>query len=238
MKGIVLAGGLGTRLYPSTHVINKHTLPVYDRPMFYWSLQTLIDSGLKDIAVVSGPPFGQQIRKLIEFFPKPKRVKLRYIVQPTPGGMPDAIARCKNIFKNNNIIVIAGDNYYNRDFTKEVLNFKKGAVSFLRKVQDPQRYGVPIFKNNKLIRIEEKPKKPKTNLVVTGPHLFDENVFDYIAILKPSARGELEISELNSLYIKNNTLKLIRRIDKWGDTGTYDSLLSVSILAKKYADKK
>lgn len=237
MKGILLAGGLGTRLYPATRVANKHTFLLYDRPMFFWPLKTLIDSGIKEITVVSGPPFGNQIKKLIGHYPKGKGIKIHYAWQSTPRGMPDAMAKAKRYCKNSNVVVIAGDNYYERDFKKEVESFKKGALSFLRKVKDPERYGVPVFKNKKLIGIEEKPKKPKTNWVITGPHLFDKNVFKYIKSLKPSARGELEITELNQIYLNNSSLKLAKRSDNWGDTGTFDSLLKTSLLAQKNVSK-
>lgn len=234
MKGIVLAGGLGTRLYPITKVLNKHILPLYDRPMFFWPLKNLIDSGITEIAVVSGPPFGIQVKKMIKDLPKVKNVKVHYIFQPKPSGMPDAISKCRKIFKGSDIIVIAGDNYYNSNFKKEVSTFTTGAISFVRKVKDPKRYGVPIYKNLKLIRIDEKPNNPKTNWVITGPHLFDKDVFKFIDTLKPSKRGELEIADLNTIYIKNNKLKLIKRNDLWGDSGTFDSLLEIATIAKNY----
>lgn len=238
MKGILLTAGLGTRLYPITRLVCKSALPVYDRPMFYWSLQTLIDSGVNDVAIVIGPPFGTQIKKIVKYFHRLSEVRIRFVVQHYPKGMPDAMDKCRNIFKGENIMVIAGDNYYDKDFKKEVLSFKKGAVSFLRRVKDPQRYGVPIFKNKKIIGIVEKPKNPTSNWAIIGPHIFDKNVFDYISTLKPSARGELEIQDLNNIYIKRKSLKLIKRRDKWGDAGTFDSLLYVGQIAKNSINKK
>lgn len=233
MKGIVLAGGLGTRLYPVTRVVNKHILPLYDRPMFFWGVQRLIESGINDIAIVSGPPFGNQIKNLIRFIPKKDSVKIRYINQSKPAGMPDAINKCKNIFKGSDIIVIAGDNYYQDNFRNVVKDFSEGAVSFLRKVPDPQRYGVPVYKDSRLVKIAEKPKKPLTNWVVTGPHIFDSKVFNHISILSPSKRGELEIAELNNIYLKQGKLILIKAKSLWGDTGTFESLLKVSLLVQK-----
>ena len=238
MKGILLAGGMGTRLYPITRILNKHILPLYDRPMFYWPLETLIKSGITEIAVISGPPFGRQVKQLIQYFPKEKGIKIHYVVQSKPAGMPDAIAKCKKLFNGFNVMVIAGDNYYDSDFKDIVDSFKGGAVSFLREVKDPERYGVPVYKNLKLIQINEKPRHSMTNWAVTGPHIFDKNVFEFIDTLKPSQRGELEISDLNTMYLKRRELKLIKRNEIWGDAGTLNSLLSLSMMAKKHVKKQ
>lgn len=225
MKGILLTAGLGTRLQPITYFINKNLLPVGDKPMFFRPLQTLINSGIKDIVIVIGPPHGNQIKKILEYSPFPKEINIAFANQPKPLGMPDAINKCERIVANDSIIVIAGDNIYGSNFLSEVNNFKGGALSFLRKVHDPQRFGVPVYDSKKqLIKIEEKPKHPITNWVVTGPHLFDNTVFNKISQLKLSARGELEISELNSLYIQENALSLTKRRDFWIDAGTFESL--------------
>lgn len=229
MKGIVLTAGIGTRLQPITYFLNKNLLPVDGQPMFFHPLQTLIDSGIKEIAIVIGPPHGNQIKKTLENSPFPKKINIVYINQPQPKGMADAIGRCKKFALNNNIIVIAGDNIYGSNFKDDVAKFKTGALSFLRKVSDPQRFGVPVYESkNKLIKIEEKPTHPATNWVVTGPHLYDNKVFDLISQLKLSARGELEISELNSLYIQKNALLLIKRVDFWIDAGTFESLIQAN----------
>lgn len=233
MKGIILAGGLGTRLYPLTKIMNKHVMVVYDRPMFFWPLQTIIKSGIKEIAVVSGPPHGHQVKKLISEFPLKSSIKIQFIAQPKPAGMPDAIYQCKAFAKDSSVIVSAADNIYGQSFSREVSDFDTGALSFLRKVADPERYAVPLYKNGKLKKIEEKPKKPRTSFAVTGPHIFDHTVFEKITKLRPSSRGELEISELYSLYIKENSLKLRKRNDFWLDVGTFDSLLTASIQLKK-----
>ena len=177
MKGILLAGGLGTRMYPITKEFNKHVLPIYDMPMFFWPLRTLIDSGIKEIAVISGPPHGKQVKNLISYFSSRQRLNIKYVNQPRPLGMPDGIYKCKNFVGKDSVIVSAADNIYGGNFKKEVKTFKDGALSFLRKVKDPQRYGVPVFERSKIIKIVEKPKKPKTNWVVTGPHFFDDKVF-------------------------------------------------------------
>lgn len=235
MKGIVLAAGLGTRLYPVTKVVNKHILPVYNLPMFFWPIKNLIDSGIKDIAVVSGPPFGKQIKKLINDFSKPSYVNIKYILQEKPFGMPDAINKCKNFAKKDSVIVFAGDNYYDNNFLKEIKIFRNGSISFLRKVKDPQRFGVPMYKSGKLIKIIEKPKKFISNWIISGPHLYDNNVFEHIKTLTPSKRNELEITELNNMYLNNGNLKLIKRFDYWNDLGTFKSLVETNkFLFKKY----
>ena len=232
MTGILLGGGFGTRLYPVTKVVNKHILPVYDRPMIYYPLQTLIDSGITKIVVICGKPFEKQIQTIIENFPDIKKIKYSYVSQPGPLGMADAIKRCKKIVLGDNIIVIAGDNIYRDDFKEEVKNFKKGALSFLRKVKDPKRFGVPIFKGKKLVKIEEKPANPQTNWVITGPHFFDTDVFKHLKTLKPSARGELEITDLNNLYVDQGLLNLKKRRDYWTDAGTFDALLAAGVKMK------
>lgn len=226
MKGIVLAGGLGTRLYPTTRVVNKHILPIGDKPMFYHPLLTLAASGIKKIAVVSGPPFGNQIKELLKYLPVDKDVHVTFIEQTKPAGMPDGILSCAGFIKDESVIVIAGDNLYGADFKKEVKDFRNGALSFLRKVGDAQRFGVAIYDvDGKLMGLIEKPENFKTEWAVSGPHLFDNQVFKLIKKLKPSTRGELEITDLNSEYAKMGLLKLIKRADYWQDMGTFNSLI-------------
>lgn len=225
MKGIVLTAGIGTRLYPITQFINKNLLPVGNKPMFLHPLQTLIDSGITEIAVVIGPPHGKQIKQILKDISLPKTVKIVCINQPEPKGMSDAIGRCRKFVNNHNVMVVGGDNIFGDNFIKEVATFMDGAISFLRNVPDPQRFGVPVYDDkNKLIKIEEKPKYPKTNWIVSGPIILDNKAFDFIDKLKPSPRGELEITDLYSFYIKDNKLRLIKRKDFWIDAGTFESL--------------
>lgn len=238
MIGILLGGGFGTRLYPITKVVNKHILPVYDRPMIYYPLQTLIDSGITKIVVICGKPFEKQIQIIIENFPGIEKIKYFYIYQPGPLGMADAIKRCKKVVGKNSVMVIAGDNIYGKSFQKEVGSFKKGALSFLRQVKDPSCFGVPVYQERKLVKIEEKPANPQTNWVVTGPHFFDNQVFKLIDTLRPSARGELEITDLNNKYIEQELLVLEKRRDWWIDAGTFDALLFASLKIKKGRSKK
>ena len=234
MKGIVLAGGLGTRLDPITRVVNKHVLPVGSKPMFFHPFQTLVASGIREIAVVSGPPYGAQVKELIKYLSLPLQIRVAFVKQTSPKGMPDAILKCKKFVGDDSVIVIAGDNIFGGNFKKEVGAFKKGAVSFLRKVNDPSRHGVPSYDGaGKLQGIIEKPKNPATNWVVCGPHIFDKMVFNHINKLKPSARGELEIAELNGLYIKLGLLKLVKKTDYWLDLGTFDSLVK----GNQYAER-
>lgn len=230
MKGIVLAGGLGTRLHPFTKILNKHVLPIQTKPMFFYPLQTLIDSSVKEIAVVSGPPFGYQVKELLKYFKTPKDTKIHFILQKKPTGMPDAINKCKKFIGNDSVIVVAGDNIFEGFYTKEVKSFKTGAVSFLRKVSDPTRFAVPKYdKSDRLVKIIEKPKKASSNLAITGPHIFDQNVFKFIKSIKPSKRGELEITDLLALYLNSNNLKLVKRDDYWLDVGTFEAFSKASL---------
>lgn len=229
MIGILLAGGRGTRLYPLTTVTNKMALPVYNRPMFFYPLKTLLDSNITKVIIVIEKVFGEQIKMLVNQFVSLSKMEISYVSQAQPLGMADAIRQNKKIVKNDSVIVIAGDNYFVGDFKTEIKNFQSGAVSFLRRCYDPGRYGVPVYdKWGKLAKIVEKPKKTVTNWVVTGPHLFDNNVFDFIEKLKPSARNELEITDLNNLYLKDSKLQLVKRTDYWTDMGTFDSLLKAA----------
>lgn len=232
MIGILLAAGAGTRLRPITKVCNKLILPVFNQPMIFYPLTTLLNSGIKEIAVVVST-HKEQIQEIIEEFPQYARLKISFVVQHKLLGMADAIRCTKSKVGGESIFVIAGDNLYQDDFKEEVRSFKNGALSFLRKVKDPHRFGVPVYKGKELVKIIEKPENPKTNWVVTGPHLFDSNVFSYIKALKPSSRGELEITDLNGQYIEKGLLKLKKRQDYWTDAGTFDSLLDASIKISK-----
>ncbi|HBC72872.1 MAG: Glucose-1-phosphate thymidylyltransferase [Candidatus Amesbacteria bacterium GW2011_GWB1_47_19] len=229
MKGIVLTGGTGTRLNPVTKAVNKHALLVWNLPMFFYPLHTIFSSGIKDIAVISGPPHGNQIRMLMNHIPAKWDVRLTYVEQPTPAGMSDAILRCRKFTQNQSIMVCAGDNYYENDFKSEVSAFATGAMSFLRKTSEFNRFAIPKYDSRgKLISIEEKAQKANSNLVVTGPHFYDNRVFDMIDKIRPSTRGELEITDLNNEYLKIGQLILLKKNDYWSDMGTFDSLLKTS----------
>ncbi len=243
MKGVVLAGGLGTRLYPLTYATNKHLLPIYNEPMVFYPIKTLVNAGVKEIlVVVSGPHAGHFIRVLKNG--KELGVKhLEYAYQEKPnGGIADALALAEDFADGGPITVILGDNTTDADISEEVKNFEKGALVFLKKVPDPQRFGVPRFNPNdrsKIIEIIEKPKNPPSNYAVTGVYIYDNKVFDYIKQCKPSWRGELEITDVNNFYIKAGELRWAELKGYWWDAGTVNTLLYANLYwAKKKGDKE
>ncbi|MAG59868.1 spore coat protein [Candidatus Woesebacteria bacterium] len=228
MKGIILAGGLGTRLYPLTHATNKHLLPIFDQPMVFYPIQTLVQAGIQDILIVtSGPHSGDFIRVLKNG--KELGVRhLEYAYQENPeGGIADALASAEDFADGEPIAVILGDNTTDADISQAVEKFRRGAVVFLKEVTDPERFGVPVFDRKdrkKIIRIEEKPKKPRSNFAVTGLYLFDNKVFGYVKSIKPSKRGQLEITDVNNCYIKASKLQWSELKGFWTDAGTFGSL--------------
>lgn len=237
MKGVILAGGLGTRLYPLTHVTNKHLLPVYDKPMIFYPIQTLVNAGIKDIMIVtSGPHVGHFLGVLRNG--KDLGVNhIEYAYQEKPdGGISDALATAESFADEGPVCVILGDNTTDADISKEVKNFQDGAMVFLKQVHDPERFGVAVFDESKnIIGIEEKPEEPKSNMAVTGLYIFDEKVFTYIKQLNPSDRGQLEVTDLNNIYIKENKLRWAELQGFWSDAGTFDSLYYAN---RFWAEKK
>jgi glucose-1-phosphate thymidylyltransferase len=231
MKGVVLAGGLGTRLYPLTHVTNKHLLPVYDRPMIYYPIQTLVKAGVTEILIVtSGPHVGHFLGVLKNG--KELGVKhLEYAYQEKPdGGIADALALAEDFADHENIAVILGDNTTDADISPQAKKFDEenhGAMVFLKEVDDPTRFGVPVFKADdkaKIIRIDEKPSEPMSNYAVTGLYMYDSRVFNIIKKIQPSLRGELEITAVNNAYIEENDLQWAALKGYWSDAGTFESL--------------
>lgn len=230
MKGVVLAGGLATRLYPLTYATNKHLLPVYDKPMIYYPIKTLVKAGINEVLVVtSGPHAGHFIQVLKngkEFGLK----HLEYAYQENPkGGIADALALAEDFAEGGSIITILGDNTTDANISNPVKKFKKGAVVFLKKVPDPQRFGVPSFDPKdptKIIEIIEKPKNPPSNYAVTGLYIYDNKVFDYVKKCDPNyiGRGELEITEVNNYYIKKGELTWSELKGYWLDAGTFETL--------------
>lgn len=225
MKGIILAGGTGSRLMPLTKVTNKHLLPVYNKPMIYYPLQTLIDAGIKEILIVSGPGHAGHFVNLLGSG-KEFGVKLSYEVQDEAGGIAQALGLAEDFADEENIAVILGDNIYEDKFNFS--DFKFGAVNFLKEVPDVQRFGVAEIKDGNIVSIEEKPKHPKSNYAITGLYLYDNEVFKIIKTLKPSARGELEITDVNNYYVKKGkmTAKFVEGF--WSDAGTFKSLIRAS----------
>ncbi len=233
MKGIVLAGGLGTRLRPLTLVTNKHLLPVYDKPMILYPIETLRRSGIREIMVVCGR---EHAGDFINFLGSGKEygVKLSYAVQDkNNGGIADALAYAEDFADKGNVAVILGDNIFENSFAMSVKKFKSGVRIFLKEVKDPQRYGVPVFEGKKIIKIEEKPEKPKSNFALTGFYLVDNNIFSFIKKLKPSKRGELEMTDAINHYGKTGKIDFSVVKGQWYDTGTIDSLLESAIQIKK-----
>ncbi len=242
MKGVILAGGRATRLMPVSKVTNKHLLPVYDQPMIYYPLKTLIKAGIKDILIISGAEHAGHFLNLLgsgaEF-----GVELTYRVQDQAGGIAHALALAERFVGDDQSAVILGDNIFSDNATvakaiKEFSKEEKGARIFLKKVTDAQRFGVATVKGVSITGIQEKPKKPKSNLAVTGLYLYDKQVFDVIRTLKPSGRGELEITDVNNFYIKQKTMGYQVLKGDWTDAGTFPSLLRANLLAARQATAK
>jgi len=232
MKGVVLAGGLGTRLYPLTFATNKHLLPIYNQPMVFYPIQTLVRAGIREVMVVtSGPHSGH----FIQVLKNGKELGLKHLEygyqNDAIGGIADALNICEDFADGGSLMVILGDNTTDANIRPAVRRFKDGAVIFLKKVPEPKRFGVPVFdkKNRKkIIKIEEKPRKPKSPFAVTGLYIYDNKVFDYIRKCKPSKRGQLEITDVNNLYVKAGTMRWEELKGFWSDAGTFDSLLRTS----------
>jgi glucose-1-phosphate thymidylyltransferase len=232
MKGIILAGGTGSRLYPLTKVTNKHLLPVYDKPMIYYPLQTLISAGITDIMIVSGRGHAGHFLELmgsgIEF-----GVSLTYEIQETAGGIAAALGLARHFAEDDAVTVILGDNIFEDSLQDAVRSFRSGARIFLKEVPDAHRFGVAEIEGDHIVSIEEKPKHPKSNLAVTGLYIYDTGVFDIIQELKPSKRGELEITDVNNEYIRNDNMTFSRLNGFWTDAGTFDSLLRAGLIVQQ-----
>lgn len=236
MKGVVLAGGLGSRLYPLTYATNKHLLPVYDQPMVYYPIQTLIGAGIHEIMVVTGGPHAGDFINVLKNGDKFGVSHLEYAFQEGEGGIADALRLAKSFSDGEPICVILGDNCTDADISESVQNFKSGATIFLKEVPDPQRFGCPEMDDKgNIINIIEKPKNPPTNYAVTGLYFYDKDVFDKIESIKPSDRGELEITDINNLYLKEGKLNWSLLKGYWRDAGTFATLFEAN---KYWADKK
>lgn len=238
MKGIILAGGTGSRLYPLTKVTNKHLLPVYDKPMIYYPLQTLLDAGIKDIMIVSGRGHAGHFLELLgsgtEF-----DARFTYEIQDEAGGIAQALGLAEDFADDSDVAVILGDNIFQDSVKDVVQSFSSGAHIFLKEVSDAERFGVAEVNksNGQVLCIEEKPDVPKSNYAVTGLYIYDNEVFDIIKTRKPSGRGELEITDVNNVYIKQKMMKYSVLDGYWSDAGTFGSLLRAGVMVEKYWKK-
>ena len=240
MKGVILAGGLGKRLYPLTKVTNKHLLPIHSKPMIYYPIQTLVDAGITEILIVTGGMHAGEFLRLLGNGAEFGLKHINYTYQEGEGGIAAALKLARYFADNDKIVVILGDNIIEKDIKKPVKDFTKqatGARILLKEVDDPERFGVAEFKGNKLVSIEEKPKKPKSNYAVSGIYMYDSQVFDMIKNLKPSKRVELEITDVNNAYLKKGELEYSILDGWWTDSGTFDSLLNANNLVAKNGGK-
>ncbi len=242
MKGVVLAGGSGTRLYPLTRITNKHLLPIYDKPMIYYPIQTLVNAGITDILLVTGGNNAGDFLRLLgngrEFGLK----HLNYTYQEQAGGIAEALGLAEHFVDGQKVVVILGDNIIERNIIQAVRSFEKqekGAKVLLKDVPDPENYGVPVIEGGRITRIEEKPSRPASNFAVIGIYMYDATVFDIIRTLKPSGRGELEITDVNNAYIAAGSMTYDVLEGWWADAGASISsyLQSNNIVAQHGANK-
>jgi glucose-1-phosphate thymidylyltransferase len=236
MKGVVLAGGLGTRLYPLTKITNKHLLPVYNRPMVTYPIECLVNAGIKDILVVTGGNNPGDFLKLLGNGKEYGVQQINYAYQEGEGGIADALSLAEAHAAGGRICVVLGDNIIEKNIVDAAAAFRKqpsGAKILLKEVEDPWRFGVPVLEGDRVVRIEEKPKSPPSNYAVTGIYMYDSRVFDFIKTLSPSERNELEITDVNNLYIEQGDITWSTLEGWWTDAGTFDSLLKASNLVAK-----
>lgn len=236
MRGVILAGGLGTRLKPLTTVTNKHLLPVYDRPMIYYPIQCLVNAGVRDILLVTGGSSAGDFLRLLGNGKAFGLDHLNYTYQEGEGGIADALRLARYFAGGERIVVVLGDNVIEGNIRASVAAFRRqprGARILVKEVPDPQRFGVPVFEGERIVAVEEKPRAPKSRYAVTGIYMYDPEVFSIIETLEPSARGELEITDVNNAYIRRGTLDWDVLDGWWTDAGTFDSLLRANMLVKE-----
>jgi len=241
MKGVILAGGLGTRLYPLTKVTNKHLLPVYDKPMIYYPIQTLINAGIDDILIVTGGNNAGDFLKLLGNGKEFGLKHINYTYQEGEGGIAEALGLAEFFASGEKTCVVLGDNLIEKNIRKAVEKFRRqkdGAKILLKEVPDPHRFGVAELQGDRIVRIEEKPEKPKSQYAVIGIYLFDQEVFNFIKTLKPSDRGELEITDVNNRYIEKGLMTWDILEGWWTDAGTFESLLRANQLVAQTGANK
>ena len=238
MKGVVLAGGKGSRLYPLTKITNKHLLPVYDRPMIYYPVQTLVDAGIRDILIVTGGNHAGDFLQLLGNGREFGLSRVGYAYQEGEGGIADALKLAEDFAEGEKICVILGDNILEKGIVDAVQSFRaqeRGARILLKRVSDPERFGVAELQDGIVARVVEKPAHPKTDLAVTGIYMYDSTVFEKTRALQPSSRGELEITDVNNAYIQEGTMTYSFLEGWWTDAGTFESLLRANTLVAESA---
>ena len=240
MKGIILAGGTGSRLFPLTKITNKHLLPIYDKPMIYYPIQTLVEAGIRDLLVVTG---GRNSGDFLRLLANGKEFGLKHInytYQEGEGGIAEALALAEHFAEGDRICVVLGDNIIEGSIAgavEEFRNQERGAKILLKEVQDAERFGVAEIQGDHIVGIEEKPAIPKSNYAVTGIYMYDETVFEKTRQLKPSARGELEITDVNNAYIQEGAMSFGYLEGWWTDAGTFDSLMRAANLVYQTRQK-
>ncbi len=241
IKGIILAGGLGKRLWPLTKITNKHLLPVYDKPMIYYPLQLLIGAGITDILIVTGGNHAGEFLRLLGDGQSFGLTHINYTYQEGEGGIAQALGLARHFAQGSRMVVVLGDNILEngiKPYVDRFRNQKAGARVLLKAVEDPHRFGVANLKGSRIVSIEEKPVRPRSDLAVTGVYMYDERVFDIISALKPSGRGELEITDVNNAYLKLGQLEFDELDGWWTDSGTIESLLRANQLVAAKASAK
>ena len=233
MKGVILAGGLGKRLEPLTRITNKHLLPVYGKPMIYYPIEALVEAGIKDILIVTGGNHAGEFLRLLGNGAEFGLKAINYTYQKGEGGIAEALKLAEHFSDNDKIVVVLGDNLIEKSIRRYVEDFAKqpkGAKILLKKVNDPERFGVAEVKGNRIMKIVEKPMRPKSDYAVTGIYMYDKKVFDIAKALKPSSRGELEITDVNNEYIKAGEMTFAVLGGWWSDCGTHEALLRANNL--------
>jgi glucose-1-phosphate thymidylyltransferase len=237
MKGIILAGGLGSRLYPLTYATNKHLLPVYDQPMIFYPIQTLVSAGITELMIVTGGPHAGDFVPVLRNGRQFGITQLEYAYQEEHGGIAQALGFAETFAEGEPVCVILGDNTTDADIRPAIAAFQGGATIFLKEVPDPERFGCPVFdeRAGRIVAIEEKPRRPQSGYAVTGLYLYDAEVFEIIRRLAPSGRGELEITDANNSYLAAGRLNWYELDGFWSDAGTFESLYRTN---RYWAEKK
>jgi glucose-1-phosphate thymidylyltransferase len=242
MKGVVLAGGTGSRLFPLTKITNKHLLPIYEKPMIYYPIETLVDAGIRDILIVTGGKNAGDFLRLLANGKQFGLTHIDYTYQEGEGGIADALALAQHFADGHKLCVILGDNIVECGIRNAVEDFRRqphGAKILLKEVPDAERFGVAEIEGDRIVNIEEKPRHPRSNYAVTGIYMFDETVFDKIQTLVPSRRGELEITDVNNAYIREGSMSFAFLDGWWTDAGTFDSLLrAANLVAQSVASTR